>query len=340
MLVLGIETSCDETAVGIVDHNKTIHSNIIFSQIKEHEAYFGVVPEIASRSHLRTLEPMVKKALKEGNFSVNDIDAIAVTAGPGLIGGLIVGVMFAKGLALAYNKPLIAVNHLEGHALTCRLTHDLEFPYLLLSVSGGHCQIIEVFGVANYKLLGHTIDDAAGEAFDKVAKMLGLGYPGGVEVEKKAAFGNIKAFDLPLPLVNEPNCNFSFSGLKTAVKRIVEKHEMLSEQFICDMAASFQDAVARVLVKKLTKAMKLHDENGKRLVISGGVAANKHIGKALQNMASEQGYQLFIPPIKLCTDNGAMIAWAGLERLRLGLIDDLKFEPRSRWPITELKVIT
>jgi len=258
MRVLGIETSCDETSVAIVDDNKNILVNIVLSQTEEHKAYGGVVPEIAARSHIMHLKPLIKKALAQTNLLMQDIDAIAVTAGPGLIGGLIVGLMFAKGMALAANKPLIAVNHLEGHALTARLVYELSFPYLLLLISGGHCQILEVNGVGDYHMLGTTLDDAAGEAFDKVAKMLGLGCPGGPIIEQLAKQGNFKAFRLPLPLAKQNNCDFSFSGLKTAVKRIIDNQAIIDQNFIQDICASFQSAVAQILCIKLERAFAIY----------------------------------------------------------------------------------
>lgn len=336
--ILGIETSCDETSVAIVDANKQILTNLVLSQT-EHKAYGGVVPEIAARSHIMHLKPLVKEALVKANLSMQDIDAIAVTAGPGLIGGLIVGLMFAKGLALAANKPLIAVNHLEGHALTARLVYDLTFPYLLLLISGGHCQILEVLGVGNYQMLGTTLDDAAGEAFDKVAKMLGLDCPGGPIIEQLAIKGNSYAFKLPLPLAKQDNCDFSFSGLKTAVKRIIDNQTKLNDQFIQDICASFQYAVAQILRIKLARAFTIYNAKysaDRRLVIAGGVAANNYLNNEFKKLAEENDFALFIPPIKLCTDNAAMIAWAGIERFRLGLINDLNVEPRSRWPLTDL----
>jgi N6-L-threonylcarbamoyladenine synthase len=338
MKVIGIETSCDETAVAIVDSEGNILANVVRSQIMNHNDYGGVVPEIAARSHIDCLDLMIADTFKQAQCTLNDMDAIAVTAGPGLIGGVIVGVMLAKGLASAAQKPIIAVNHLEGHALTARLTSKVDFPFLLLLVSGGHCQLLAVRGVGQYDLLGSTIDDAVGEAFDKVAKMLGLSYPGGPEVEKRASFGNPKAFDLPLPLYNSADLNFSFSGLKTAVKRIVDK-STLSEQFIADICASFQVTVATILAHKLEKALKLFSNKypqANTVVLAGGVAANQFLRSRLSDIINQYGYTLVAPPLSLCTDNGAMIAWAGLERLKLGMVSDIGFEPRSRWPLMEL----
>ena len=340
MRVLGIETSCDETSVAIVGDNKQILTNLVLSQTDEHKAYGGVVPEIAARSHIMHLKPLIKEALAKTNLSMTDINAIAVTAGPGLIGGLIVGLMFAKGMALAANKPLIAVNHLEGHALTVRLVYDLTFPYLLLLISGGHCQILEVHGIGNYQMLGTTLDDASGEAFDKVAKMLDLGCPGGPIIEQLALKGNPQAFTLPLPLAKQNNCDFSFSGLKTAVKRIIDSQTNIDEKFIQDICASFQYVVAQILCIKLARAFTIYNTKhsmDKKLVIAGGVAANNYLSNEFKKLAAANDFALFIPPIKLCTDNAAMIAWVGIERLRLGLVNDLNFEPRSRWPLTELR---
>lgn len=338
MKVIGIETSCDETAVAIVDSEGNILANRVRSQIMNHKSYGGVVPEIAARSHIDCLDFMIVDTLKQAQCTLDDMSAIAVTAGPGLIGGVIVGVMMAKGMASAAQKPIIAVNHLEGHALTARLTSKVAFPFLLLLVSGGHCQLLSVLGVGHYDLLGTTVDDAIGEAFDKVAKMLGLGYPGGAEIEKRATLGNPRAFDLPLPLYHSADLNFSFSGLKTAVKRIVDKN-VLSEQFIADICASFQTTVASVLAHKLEKALKRFSGKfplANSVVVAGGVAANQFLCNRLSSVIHEHGYVLIAPPLALCTDNGAMIAWAGLERLKLGMVSDITFEPRSRWPLTEL----
>lgn len=335
--VLGIETSCDETAVAIVDSEKNILANMLHTQIMEHAKFGGVVPEIAARNHIQFLDDLVAKAFNTANIGIDDIDAIAVTSGPGLIGGLIVGVMLAKGLSIASGKPIIAVNHLEGHALTARLVRDLDFPFLLLLVSGGHCQLLEVLNVSNYRLLGTTIDDAVGEAFDKVAKMLGLGYPGGVEVEKAAVNGDIAAFELPLPLYGN-GLNFSFSGLKTAVRRIIEKNE-INETFIANLCASFQETVAKILENKLelaVKSFKNRHPSSSSVVIAGGVSANKYIRKRLEHMLQRHSMELVAPPMNLCTDNAAMIAWAGLEKLKLGHVSDLNFEPKSRWFLTEL----
>lgn len=336
LVLLGIESSCDETSVAIVNHNKEILSLFTLSQLEEHRPFGGVVPEIAARSHIEQIINLVQKALINAAISLKNIDAFAVTAGPGLIGGVLVGVMTAKALASVAKKPFIAVNHLEGHALTVRLTSDIEFPYLMLLVSGGHCQILEVLGVGKYKRLGSTLDDAVGEAFDKVAKMLGLGYPGGVEIEKLAKLGNPNAFNFPKPLLNQNNCDFSFAGLKTAVKRVIDQTDNINKADVC---ASFQHVVAEILCKKAENAIKIFREShpsSNSFVIAGGVAANLYIREKLQNVLDKYNFNLYAPPVHLCTDNAAMIAWVGVERFKLGITDSLNFEPRSRWSLEEL----
>lgn len=338
MKILGIETSCDETAAAIVTDKKEILSNILHSQIKEHTPYGGVVPEIASRAHISFIENIINQAMDESGCSFADLDAIAVTGGPGLIGGVIVGVMVAKGIASAAKKPFIAVNHLEGHALTARLTDNVEFPFLLLLVSGGHCQILICEGVGKYKLLGQTLDDAVGESFDKVAKMLGLGYPGGPIIEKLAKDGDPNAFELPKPLIDRPGCDFSFSGLKTAIFRTIEKEQQKTnnQELTTNLSASFQATVSVILNQKVKNAINTYLDihpSGKTLVVAGGVAANKFLINGLSEIAASEGINLVSPPVKLCTDNAAMIAWAGIERLQLGQEDSLDFEPRARWPL-------
>jgi N6-L-threonylcarbamoyladenine synthase len=340
MKILGIETSCDETAAAVVDGDKNILSNIIYSQTTEHAAYGGVVPEIASRAHIDNIEEVVKKALQEAKTNINEIDAIAVTAGPGLIGGVIVGLMFAKGLSAATGKPLICVNHLEGHALTCRLTDNVEFPYLLLLVSGGHCQFIICEAVGKYKIIGQTMDDALGEAFDKTAKMLGLGYPGGPVVEKLALEGDENRFKFTLPLQGNKNaqrsCDFSFSGLKTAVLREVESLKFkMNAQDKKDICASFQKVACDSILDRLNNAVEIYLQNHsqRRFVISGGVAANKYIGDKIKSFLAEKQFEFYAPPLKLCTDNAAMIAWAGAEKFKLGMKDELNFMPRARWSL-------
>lgn len=343
MLVLGIESSCDETAAAIVNEKKEILGQSLLSQ-EEHKAFGGVVPEIAARSHLDHIDEIIESCVQKAGIKLEQLDAIAASSGPGLIGGVVVGVMAAKALALALNKPFIAVNHLEGHALCARLTSEVSYPYLLLLVSGGHCQILVVKGVGDFERLGTTIDDAAGEAFDKVAKMLNLGYPGGPMIEKMASVGNPERFILPRPLHNSGDCNLSFSGLKTAVRKIIEsyspdgkiEHAIMRKREAADICASFQRAATDCLTHKLEKAIHYFKENypaGKDLVVSGGVAANTYLRENLQNLADRHGLVFAAPPVKFCTDNGVMIAWAGLERFQQGLTNNLDFKPRPRWPL-------
>lgn len=345
MIVLGIESSCDETAAAIVNDKREILGESLLSQ-EEHKAFGGVVPEIAARSHLEHIDEIIEHCVNRAGIKLEEIDAIAASSGPGLIGGVVVGVMAAKALALALNKPFIAVNHLEGHALAARLTSDVEYPYLLLLVSGGHCQILVVKNVGEYERLGTTIDDAAGEAFDKVAKMLSLGYPGGPMIEKMAAVGNPDRFVLPRPLIGSGDCNLSFSGLKTAVRKIIEsysedgliEHAIMRKREAADICASFQVAATDCLTKKLAKAITYFKQNypqGKDLVVSGGVAANGYLRGRLKELADKNGLEFSAPPIRFCTDNGVMIAWAGLERFAKGLTDELNFKPRPRWPLDE-----
>ncbi len=347
MKILGIETSCDETAAAIVTDGKEILSNEIYSQIDEHQPYGGVVPEIASRSHINNIDRVIKQAIYKAKVRLRDIDAIAVTAGPGLIGGVIVGLMVAKAIASAANKPLIAVNHLEGHALTPRLTGDVDFPFLLLLVSGGHCQILSVEGVGKYTKLGATLDDALGEAFDKTAKMLALGYPGGPVVERLALDGDMNRFKFPKPLAGRAGCDFSFSGLKTAVFREISAYKNLNhsqaeiEIFNKDICASFQKTCGEVLVDRLQNAIHMFKEkypDANNMVVAGGVAANKYLNGVIENICQDNDMNMSIPPISLCTDNAAMIAWAGIERYKLGLIDEINVEPRARWSLEDLVV--
>lgn len=339
VIILGIESSCDDTGVAIVRSDKTILANIVVSQLKEHAPYQGVVPEIASRAHMQNIEDATHEALRQANLELKDIDAIAVTAGPGLIGGVIVGTMFAKGLVSVLKKPFIAVNHLEGHALTARLTSDVQFPYLLLLVSGGHCQFIAALGVGQYKILGSTLDDAVGEAFDKCAKLLGLGYPGGPAIEKLAKLGDPKTYKLPLSMTDRAGCDMSFSGLKTAVRKLVESQGDLTEKVIADICASFQYTVAEILAARLGNAIEMflgYAGGHRSFVIAGGVAANLYLRERLEKVVAKKGFELTAPPVALCTDNAAMIAYAGLERLQLGLIDDLGFCPKARWSLEDL----
>lgn len=328
-LVLGIESSCDETAVALVDTDRRILAERIASQVEEHAPYGGVVPEIAARAHAERLAPMLEAVMADAGVSLNDCDAIAATAGPGLIGGVMVGLVSAKALAMASDTPLMAINHLEGHALSPRLADpELEFPYLLLLVSGGHCQILRVEGVGEYRRLATTIDDALGEAFDKTAKILGLGYPGGPAVEKLALLGDPSAVPLPRPLAGSSEPHFSFAGLKSAVLRAKES----GEHKAADIAASFQQAAVDCLLDRLVQAIGASDPVG-TLVVAGGVAANKTIRTALEHLAESHGMRFSAPPLALCTDNAAMIAWAGCERIALGQNDPLDFVARPRWPL-------
>lgn len=342
MLILGIETSCDETACALVrqaaDPAARILSHSLFSQVREHAPYGGVVPEIASRAHIEHLDLLIDEALQAAGVELADVDAIAATAGPGLIGGVMVGLLTAKALAYAANKPLIAVNHLEGHALSARLAADTPFPYLLLLVSGGHCQFLAVEEVGQYRRLGTTIDDAVGEAFDKTAKLLGLGYPGGPAVERLARQGSATRFALPRPLKGKPGCDFSFSGLKTAVRQALESlGPTPGEQDKADLAASFQAAVLDVILDRTRHAIQafaaLYGSAGRHLVVAGGVAANSALRDSLRYLAEANAMQFSVPPPRLCTDNGAMIAWVGLERLQRGLTDSLDVAARARWPL-------
>ena len=341
MIVLGIETSCDETAAAVVDDDRTIRSNIVYSQLDEHRVFGGVVPEIAARAHLDVLDGVVRGALDDAGVTLAEIDGIAATGGPGLIGGVIVGTMTAKAMAVASNTPYVAVNHLEGHALTARLTDDVAFPYLLLLVSGGHCQLLIVRGPSDYEQLGSTVDDAVGEAFDKSAKMMGLGFPGGPAIEAAATSGDAKRFDFPRPMKGRPGCDFSFSGLKTSVRQAILNtgSDTLTEEDASDISASFQTAVAETVADRCANAIAAFDEKhpeGKTLVVAGGVAANSALREKLSALCALTGFRFIAPPPALCTDNAAMIAWAGIERLRLGLTDGMDFAPRPRWPLEEL----
>jgi N6-L-threonylcarbamoyladenine synthase len=343
-IVLGIETSCDETAAAVAcrhdDGSGEMLSNIVYSQLKDHAPYGGVVPEIAARAHVQHLDRLIAMALSDANMKYSDLSAVAATAGPGLLGGLIVGLTAAKAIALARNIPLLAVNHLEGHALTPRLMGKCEFPYLLLLISGGHTQFQLVEGVGKYTRLGTTIDDALGEAFDKVAKLLGLSYPGGPNVEAAAKKGNPQRFDFPRPLKGRDDCNFSFSGLKTAVRETVRELGVLNEQDVADVCASFEHAVAETLADRLRRAFAkfgaLTHAPEPLLVVAGGVAANAKLRSVFETQCKAHGFSLNIPPFHLCTDNAAMIAWAGAERLALGLTDDLDFAARPRWPLDQV----
>jgi len=328
-IVLGIESSCDETAAALVTTERTIIAQRIASQIDEHAPYGGVVPEIAARAHAEKLSPMIAQVMDEAGLELDQLDAIAATAGPGLIGGVMVGLVSAKALAMASNVPLIAINHLEGHALSPRLADPaLEFPYLLLLVSGGHCQILRVENVGQYRRLSTTIDDALGEAFDKSAKILGLGYPGGPALEKLALQGDPKGAALPRPLLGSKEPHFSFAGLKSAVMRAKESGAYRDE----DIAASFQQAAIDCLIDRLKFSI-AKSAPVSTLVVAGGVAANNAIRTALETFAADQNMQFVAPPLALCTDNAAMIAWAGAERLASGQSDALDFAARPRWPL-------
>ena len=340
--ILGIETSCDETAASVVrrhsDGRGELLSNVVLSQLKDHAPFGGVVPEIAARVHVTHLDGLVSRAMAEANLSFKDLRGVAATAGPGLLGGLLVGLTAGKAISMAWDIPFLAINHLEGHALTPRLLSVCPFPYLLLLISGGHTQFQLVEGVGRYKRLGTTIDDALGEAFDKVAKLLGLGYPGGPRVESYAKRGDHKRFDFPRPLKGRADCNFSFSGLKTAVREVVHGLGLLTEQDVADVCASFELAVAETLADRLKRAFQqfrdMHsDVECPTLVVAGGVAANQTLRAVFETVSSKHGFKLNVPPFNLCTDNAAMIAWAGAERLALGLSDTIDFAAKPRWPL-------
>ena len=348
LTVLGIESSCDETAAAVVRGDADappggILSSIVYDQTDLHSAYGGVVPEIAARAHAEKLDVAVAEALRAAGLDLTDMDAIAVTAGPGLIGGLISGVSCAKGLALGSGKPLVGVNHLEGHALTARLTDGVAYPFLLLLVSGGHCQLLVVEGPGAYRRLGTTLDDAPGEAFDKTAKLLGLGFPGGPAVERKAEGGNVDRFDFPRALIGRKGCDFSFSGLKTSLRvklDAVRAAGPVSDQDAADLCAGFQAACVESLSRVTSRAMgvfrEMHPEVAAPvLAVAGGVAANKAVRAGLDAAAGSNGFTLVAPPLALCTDNAAMIAWAGLERFARGDVDSLALAPRPRWPLDD-----
>ncbi|MCE2716305.1 MAG: tRNA (adenosine(37)-N6)-threonylcarbamoyltransferase complex transferase subunit TsaD [Pseudomonadota bacterium] len=339
MIILAIETSCDETSISILqdsDIDKRILSLVTRSQVSVHQDYGGVVPELAARAHLSNIEPIMEQALAQAKIELKDIDAIAVTGGPGLIGGVLVGVTLAKALHVSLNKPLYCINHLEGHALTARLSHDVAYPYLLLLTSGGHCMFMEVLGFRQYVLLGQTLDDAAGECFDKIAKLLDFDFPGGPTLEKKAKLGDPTRFIFPKPLQHEPVPNFSFSGLKTAVKQTIEK-STLDEQTVCDIAASFQYTVGEIFKERLSKALKCSQHKVERLVMAGGVAANRYLREQLQHVCANHGIEAIFPPMNLCVDNAAMIGWVGIEAIQHGVLpSESDFQPRPRWPLEQL----
>ena len=338
---LGIETSCDETAASIVtetdDGLGKILSNVVSSQIEEHKEFGGVVPELAARAHIEKIDFIINEAIRKSNFKLKDIDGIAATAGPGLIVCLTVGLGTAKAIAASLSKPFIAINHLEGHALSPKIINKISFPYLLLLISGGHTQFLEVKGIGKYKRLGTTIDDAVGEAFDKTAKLLGIEFPGGPQIENFAKKGDENYFELPKPIINKGGCNLSFAGLKTAVLKISKKINTEKEKF--NLAASFQKTVEDILYTKSKIAMSMFKENNNNntgaFVIAGGVASNKRIRNTLKNLAIIEKYEPIFPPINLCSDNAAMIAWAGIERFKLNLNNKLDFPAKARWPLDE-----
>ena len=347
LTVLGIETSCDETAAAVLrrapDGQVTLQSEVVRSQIEEHTPYGGVVPEIAARAHADIADAVTGTALRESGLALNDVDGIAATSGPGLIGGVMVGMMTGKALAMAADIPFVPINHLEGHALSPRLTESCPFPYLLLLVSGGHCQFLSVEGLGQYRRMGSTIDDAAGEAFDKLAKTLGIGFPGGPAVERLAKSGDAARYDLPRPLLNRPGLDLSFAGLKTAAARVAQA-EPLNPPAQADLCAGFQAAVTDCLAEKTRRALAEFQSSHAaptRLVVAGGVAANQTIRSALEGVAAAENAVLIAPPLRHCTDNAAMIALAGAERLAAGLVpeDGLAFAARPRWPLDEAAAI-
>ena len=337
-VMLGIETSCDETAAALVDGERRVLAEALYSQEDRHAPFGGVVPEIAARAHVEILDRLIARVMAEAGLRFDQLAGVAATAGPGLIGGLIVGLVTAKAISAVHRLPLLAINHLEGHALTARFTDGAAFPYLLLLISGGHCQLLAALGVGRYRRLGTTLDDALGEAFDKAAKMLGLGFPGGPAVERAARGGDPDHFPLPRPLLGQPGCHFSFSGLKTALRQTIERlgPAALEPPTLNDLCASFQAAAGDILVDRTRRAAALfrqHHPGANTLVVAGGVAANADLRVRLADLAAGQDLRLIIPPPALCTDNGVMIAWAGLERLAQGLTDDLTAPARARWPL-------
>ena len=337
MKVLAIETSCDETALAVLDNNQVLCHHI-YSQAKLHSLYGGVVPDIASRNHTKILPLLMEKIVQKSRIDLTQLDGIAATGGPGLMGALVIGVMYAKTMAMILKKKFIAINHLEGHAMSIKASNpNITYPYLLLLISGGHSQIIAVHKFSQYEIIGNTLDDAIGESFDKVAKMLGLGYPGGPLVEKMAQYGDKSAFILPKPIIDQKKCNFSFSGLKSAVMRLIMKQPILTDKIKSDICASFQATIADILCHKLTKAIKLFNTEHSikpTIIIAGGVAANTYIRNTLQSRLPD--CTINFPPIQFCTDNAVMIGYAAIERFKLGHENNLQFSPKSKWPINEI----
>ncbi|MFK8039915.1 MAG: tRNA (adenosine(37)-N6)-threonylcarbamoyltransferase complex transferase subunit TsaD [Rickettsiaceae bacterium] len=340
--ILGIESSCDDTAVAVLDKDCNILSNIVLSQHNCHKIFKGIVPELAARAHIDNINAVTKKALNQAKVSIEDINIIAATSGPGLIGGLIVGLIFAKTLASVLQKPFIAVNHLEGHALTAKLTNGIQYPYLLLLISGGHCQFVIIQELGKYKVIGQTLDDALGEAFDKVAKMLDLDFPGGPEIEKYAKNGDENKYILPKPMKDSGDCNMSFSGLKTAIMLLIKEKGSLSLQDKYDIAASFQKTVAEILIIKIRFAISVYQITNsnrsykKNIVVSGGVASNSYLRGIIAKNLAEIDYNLVCPPSNLCTDNAAMIAYTGLQRFNAGIRTNLDFAPKARWSLDSI----
>jgi len=343
LTVLGLETSCDETAASVVrltpEGEASVLSSVVHSQIDDHAAFGGVVPEIAARSHVEMIDGVVRRAMKDAGLGYDQLDGVAATAGPGLVGGVMVGLGFGKAVALARGLPLMAVNHLEGHAVSARLGAKVEYPFMLLLVSGGHCQLLEVRGIADMSRLGTTIDDAAGEAFDKIAKAMGLGYPGGPALERAAESGDGSRFDLPRALLDRKDCDFSFSGLKTAASRLAQT--CATDQDRADLADAVQSAIARQLSERSDRAMAAYADRQEHLlfVVAGGVAANKTVRRVLEATADKRGFAFLAPPMAYCTDNAAMIALAGAERLQLGLVSDIDAPARPRWPLDEARAL-
>lgn len=343
-LILGIETSCDETSASVVTSSgkniDRVLSNVVYSQIEEHSQYGGVVPEIAARTHLNLIFSTIQKSLQEAGVSLEEISAIAATCGPGLIGGVLVGSVAGKTLSCVMKKPFLAINHLEAHANACRLLSNVDFPYLLLLISGGHCQFLEVYGLSDYKLLGSTIDDSAGEAFDKIARLLGLKPASGASIEKSALTGDAERFSFTVPMKGRSGCDFSFSGLKTAFRILIQKLGTLSEKDVSDISACLQKNITETIIDRAVNAIDMSSDkikNARNFVLAGGVAANKNIQLEVKKMCEKKGFNLINTPIWLCTDNAAMVAWLGLQYYEKGILSSLDFTPRPRWNLMDLK---